>query len=99
MYLTPEIIASEGTAFLVRTPEDNDKICAINFHDVSGCSVSQSELKSSSCRCGVNQKENAVLSCKPTPFYSTRCKIDALNNLDLAPQCANVKILVDVSHQ
>lgn len=80
MYVTPEIVASEATAFLVHTPQDDEKLTkghydyAVPFHNISGCSVSELQFNSSSCRCGVNKKDKSILSCKPTPFRATRCK-------------------------
>ena len=77
MYITPEIVASESTAFLVHTPQDNDRLTkghydyAVPFHSASRRPLSQ--LKTITCRCGANRKDDTV-SCKPSPFYATRCK-------------------------
>ena len=77
MYITPETLASNATAFLIHTPSDASGLqghydCALPFNFNSSV-PQQSKSLSLSCRCGVN-KTDETSSCKPSPFYATRCK-------------------------
>ena len=75
MYITPEVITTEATAFLIYTPSNQGHYdAAIPCHVVSA----QGSSNHSSCRCGINRKmiTNETVtnqSCKPSKIYKTRC--------------------------
>ena len=96
MYITPEIIAKEVTAFLVYTPDGGGHYDAAiphhirkNMHELNSC-----------CRCGSNQKNSTSQSCKPSPIYSQGAHVS--NDLNLVPHYVGVrtvKILMASDHQ
>ena len=73
MYVTPDVVTTEVSAFLVYTPFGQGHYdAAIPCHKVSR-QTSCNELKPTSCRCGVNNKKLTAQSCTPCPIYTTRC--------------------------
>ena len=74
MYVTPEVVTTEASAFLVYTPSGPGHYdAAIPCHKKS-TPDSQEDSKPKSCRCGANKTNVSTQSCKPCPIYTTRCK-------------------------
>ena len=72
MYVTPEIVTTEASAFLVYTrSEEGHYDAAVPCHKM-GAPTSNS--KSNSCRCGANKTNASAKSCMPSAIYTTRCK-------------------------
>ena len=72
MYVTPEIVTTEASAFLVYTrSEVGHYDAAVPCHKM-GAPTSNS--KSNSCRCGANKTNASAKSCMPSAIYTTRCK-------------------------
>ena len=73
MYITPEVITTEATAFLIYTPSGQGHYdAAIACHNLS-TQTSPDHLKPASCSFGTGNKTLTNASCKPSPFYRTRC--------------------------
>lgn len=98
MYVKPEILASDATAFAVHTPQGDDGHTkghydyAVPFDKGSG-STDCHLPKSISCRCGANRKDETIQSCKPL-FYATRCKCLKASKLCIS----TMEIPVGLSH-
>lgn len=75
MYITPEVVSNEGVCFLIHSPEgDGHYDCALPAYDFKTVKPGGDNYsKAKSCCCGVNQKLSKD-SCKPSPFYTSRCK-------------------------
>ena len=72
MYVTPEIVTTEASAFLVYThSEEGHYDAAVPCHKM-GAPTSNS--KSNSSRCGANKTNASAKSCMPSAIYTTRCK-------------------------
>lgn len=77
MYVTPDITATDATAFLVYNPDGKGHYdAAIPCHQHKEAQMPSSAFMSTSCKCGVNKQASSVTraSCKSSPFYQTRCK-------------------------
>ena len=71
LYITPEIITTEATVFLVYTSQGKGHYdAAIVAHSKGKLSKSDSIR----CRCGVNKRTMSAKSCQSTAFYISRCK-------------------------
>lgn len=71
MYITPEVVTTEATAFLVYNSTGQGHYDAAVPHHKPN---QQNQPRSTNCRCGVNDKTSTQQSCKPSSIYTTRCK-------------------------
>ena len=73
MYITPDLVTTEATAFVVHTHSGLGHYdTAIPCHKPSY--AESSEDTPIRCSCGVNKKISTKESCMPNAVYMTRCK-------------------------
>ena len=78
MYVTPDNVASEATAFVVYNPEGEGHYdVALPYHRCGNVSSQAPKLSVTFCKCGINKRGLDILarkSCNSSPFYAARCK-------------------------
>ena len=78
MYVTPDNVASEATAFVVYNPEGEGHYdVALPYHRCGNVSSQATKLYVTFCKCGINKRGLDILarkSCNSSPFYAARCK-------------------------
>ena len=78
MYVTPDNVASEATAFVVYNPEGEGHYdVALPYHRCGNVSSQATKLYVTFCKCGIYKRGLDILarkSCNSCPFYAARCK-------------------------